>query len=127
MTGNLVTTRVDQSQKLWREVSPAPLVAFALLRNGSERKFTRVPSRASTAGNRVSVDASATRTTRIAPMPMDWKNDAGTITSPTSAITTVTPLKSTVRPAVAPAFTAASRLFKPPLSSSLKRETTRSE
>ena len=127
MTGNLVTTRVVQSQKLWRETSLSALAALPLFRNGSERRFTLVPSRASTAGSSVSVEARATRTTRIAPMPMDWKNDAGTITSPISAITTVTPLKSTVRPAVAPAFTAASRLVRPAPSSSLKRETTRSE
>ena len=79
------------------------------------------------AGKSVRVAARAAMTTRIAPNPSDWKKDTGTINIPIRAITTVVPLKSTVRPAVSPALATASYLSRPRLISSLKRDTISSE
>ena len=91
------------------------------------RKFTLGPSSDSTAGKSVNVAARATITTRIAPSPRDWKNDTGTMSMPIRASTTVVPLNSTVRPAVPPALSTASRVSKPRSISSLKRDTMSSE
>ena len=60
-------------------------------------------------------------------MPRDRKNEKGTISSPQRAIITVTPLNSTVRPAVSPVFATASRVERPRPISSLKREMMNSE
>ena len=123
--GYRVTARVMVSQNPPSE-SCAPLRENRE-RNGMVRKSTRGPSSASKAGKSVRVAARAAITTRMAPSPSDWKNDTGTMNIPISAITTVVPLKSTVRPAVSPALTTASYLSRPRLSSSLKRDTISSE
>ncbi len=63
----------------------------------------------------------------IAPSPIDWKKEAGTMSMPRRATTTVRPLKRTVRPAVAPARSVAWSLSRPRSSSSRKREMMMSE
>ncbi len=123
--GNLVTLTVTNSQNPCRwasEVSTLPLPM-----KGIGNRFTLGPINASTAGNSVRVAASATSTTRIAPRARDWKKEKGTIRSPQRATTTVRPLKSTVRPAVAPVLAVASYLSRPRPISSLKRDIMRSE
>ena len=66
-------------------------------------------------------------TTRMAARAIEKNIVCGIIRMPTSAMTTVMPLKSTVRFAVAPALMTASSLLSPLASSSRKRETTISE
>ena len=68
-----------------------------------------------------------TMTTAIAPKAMEKNSVCGTIRTPTSAMTTVAPLKNTVRFAVAPVRATASRLLSPRANSSRKRDTTNSE
>ena len=127
-TGKRVTRRVVTSQNPSCEgaSSPEPSSLPAPMK-GIDNRLILGPSSASTAGSSVSVAASATSTTRIAPMPRDWKNEKGTISSPQRAIITVTPLNSTVRPAVSPVFATASRVDRPRRISSLKREMMKSE
>ena len=124
-TGRRMTAWVMMSQN-------PPLAVSAsfnanLPRKGMVRSFTRGPRNERAAGSRVSVEASAASTTRMAPSASDWWNDAGTISSPTSASTTVAPLKSTVRPAVSPARSTAARGDRPRANSSLNRDTISSE
>ena len=60
----------------------------------------------------------------MAPRPVAKNSVCGTMNTPSSAMTTVMPLKNTVRLAVAPALTTASRVLRPRASSSRKRDTT---
>ena len=84
-----------------------------LPKKGMGRRSILSPRTERLAGRKVSVPASATSTTRMAPSPSDWKKENGTMRMPHSAITTVRPLNSTVRPAVAPARPMASSLSRP--------------
>ena len=95
--------------------------------NGTRNRFTPSPIRLRTAGSSVSEAATAATTTRIAPIPTLKKSVNGTISMPSSAITTVSPLTSTARLAVAPAAAIASTFSRPRARSSRKRETTISE
>ena len=70
------------------------------------------------AGSRVRVAANVTSTTNMAPMARDWKKEKGTMKRPQRAITTVKPLNSAVRPAVAPERSMAAFLSRPRASSS---------
>ena len=66
-------------------------------------------------------------TTVMAPTARLMKIDVGTMSTPSSAKTTVMPLKKTARVAVSPATPMASILSRPPRRSSRKRDTTKSE
>jgi len=114
-SGSRVTARVMASQNPRPEssVESGRGVNTARPMNGKRRELTRGPSSARTAGRRVKVAASVTRTTIIAPRPRDWKKEDGIISIPQRAKTTVNPLNSTVRPAVAPALPTASRTLCP--------------
>ena len=118
-----MTSRVVKSQ------NPPPVPALCrgppmrpFPMNGRDSRFTLGPRSMSTAGNNVSVATNSTITTRTAPRPSERKNAIGTMNSPNSAITTVTPLKSTVRPAVAPVRSTASATDRPLPISLRKRE-----
>ena len=70
------------------------------------------------AGSSVSAAATAANTALIAPMPRLAKIESGTISMPTSASTTVMPLKNTALDAVADAAAMAAILSRPPRRSS---------
>ena len=111
MNGNFVTRRVVIPQKSSDE--PWSLSPLRLRAKGILKRSMPDPSNASTAGRIVRVAPNATMTTSMAPMPSERKNAAGTINIPQRATTTVTPLNSTVRPAVSPARMTASSLPRP--------------
>ncbi len=96
-------------------------------KNGMPSLFTRSPSRLSTAGNSVTVTASATSTTMIAPAPRAFMMFDGTSNSPASAITTMNPENTTARLAVSPALAIASILSTPRRRSSRNRSMMNSE
>jgi hypothetical protein len=75
----------------------------------------------------VSEAATAATTTKMAPAPSERKMVLGTRSMPISASTTVIPLNSTARLAVAPAASMASSLSRPCRRSSRYRETMNSE
>ena len=74
---------------------------------------TRGPSTASSAGSRVSAATIATSTAAIPPKPIERRKTCGKISSPASAIATVSPETATVRPAVAIVRTTASSVLSP--------------
>jgi hypothetical protein len=113
-----------------RRITPSAIrdqTAPGLRPNGSRSASTRSPSSASNAGTSVSAAPTETSTTVIAPTARLRKIVCGTTNMPISAITTVSPLKSTARLEVAPARAIASSVSRPALRSSRKRETTNSE
>ena len=71
------------------------------------------PTKPSRAGRRVSAPAMTSRTARIDPTAKPSMDGCCTTNSPSREITTVLPAKSTARPAVAIATTAASRGSRP--------------
>ena len=87
-------------------------------KTGTRSASIRSPSRLRMAGSSVSAAMTATSTARIAPAARLTKIFVGTISIPTSASTTVNPLKSTARLAVSPATVIASRCSRPPRRSS---------
>ena len=87
----------------------------------------RSPSSARIAGSSVIEAASAARVTRIAPAGEARKIVVGMMNIPSSASTTVMPLKNTARFAVAPAAPIASSLSNPFFRSSRYRDTMNSE
>jgi hypothetical protein len=89
--------------------------------------FTRSPSSERIAGSKVIEAATAIRTTKIAPLARLRKIVFGTISNPSSARTTVIPLKNTARLAVAPARPIASSLSRPWSRSSRYRATMKRE
>ena len=64
--------------------------------------------------------------TMIAPPPRARKMFVGTISMPSSEITTTMPLKSTAREAVSPAISIAASFSRPSARSSRKRSTMKS-
>jgi hypothetical protein len=76
-------------------------------------EFTRSPSRERIAGSKVIDASTAARTTEMAPMARLRKIVVGMSSMPTSASTTVSPLKKTALFAVAPDAAIASILSRP--------------
>jgi hypothetical protein len=87
----------------------------------------RSPSRPRNAGSSVIEPAIAAIVTRMAPPARLRKIDTGTISIPSSASTTVRPLKNTARLAVAPERRIASSFSNPFFRSSRYRDTMNSE
>ena len=81
--------------------------------NGTLNELTLSPIRPKIAGRRVIAAATAARTTKIAPAPIDIKMLNGIKTMPINASTTVMPLNATAREAVAPAYEMASIFSNP--------------
>ena len=115
-------TRASHDDLPWERPSMSRLPRY-----GTLRRLTRGPSRPRTAGSRVSAANTAEATTRIAPAARLTKMLVGTMSMPSSASTTVMPLKKTARPAVPPATATASGTERPCASSSRKRDTMNSE
>lgn len=117
-----VRARCRMSADAVRPQAPVAEGARCGRRNGTRRALTRSPSNDRMAGRRVSAAATATNTTRIMPRPMLMEMERGTMSMPVSAMTTVRPLTSTARLAVAAELPMASTTLAPAARSSRKRE-----
>ena len=114
--GRAMTTLVTRPQKpawmvSWSYWFCRAAVAASYVRRRGQSILS--PRRARTAGIRVSVAATATITTRIAPTASERKMVVGTRNMPRSAKMTVTPEKKTALLAVAPANSIASSFGRP--------------
>ena len=114
ITGRRMTATTIRHHTPWRALPSAARRP----NTGTRSDSIRSPSRLRTAGSSVSAATTATSTARIAPAARLTKIFVGTISIPTSASTTVIPLKSTARLAVSPATVIASRCSRPPRRSS---------
>ena len=88
---------------------------------------SRGPAALSNAGTKVTDVATLSSGISSPPKPMLRRNGSGTSTSAASDTATVTPLSTTLRPAVVIARRTASSLSRPPARSSRQRVTTSSE
>ena len=84
---------------------------------------SRRPMRMKSAGRNTTLENAATSATTSPPSPMEIKNRCGNTVRHAIAAATVTPLNSTVRPAVFIVLRTASGTSAPRPSSSRKRET----
>ena len=75
---------------------------------GAFTALTRSPMMPIIAGRSVRLVNTATNTTRMDPTPNAWNTRSGINSMPSNAKTTVIPLKTTARPAVAQALATAS-------------------
>ena len=81
--------------------------------SGAFTALTRSPRMPTIAGRSVRLASTATNTTRMDPTLKAWNTRSGMRSMPSSAKTTVIPLNTTARPAVAHAFSTASASDSP--------------